>query len=290
VIVGARANSSSGGTAREDGFRVESIEEATVDAEAVSVLLPDQHHAAVYREAIEPVLDPGKLLLFGHGFSVHFGLIEARSGIDVALVAPIGPGKILRQLYLEGFGIPALFAVHQNATGRAEDLALAYAAALGCTRVGVLPTTFAEETETDLFGEQAILCGGMTALLRAGFDTLVEAGYRPELAYFECVHQVKLIADLIYESGVACMNEAISDTAEFGEYMAGPRIVDERAKDAMRGVLKDIQDGTFARRWMADVEAGNRTLLERRAGKRDHPMEEVGLRLRAMMRHEDGAD
>jgi ketol-acid reductoisomerase len=221
--------------------------------------------------------------MMAHGFSIHFGQVEPPPGIDVAMVAPVGPGHIMRRLFEQGFGIPAVMAVHQDVSGHAQQLALSYAAAIGCSRAGVIPTTFQEETETDLFGEQAVLCGGLSHLIKAGFETLVEAGYRPELAYFECIHQTKLIVDLIYEGGLAHMRSRISDTAEYGDYLSGPRIIDQQVKGTMRSVLEDIQDGTFARRWLAESGAGAPTLRQMRAQERSHLLEAVGARLRAMM-------
>ncbi|MGI8827440.1 MAG: ketol-acid reductoisomerase [Chloroflexota bacterium] len=284
VRIGSRPEGTSWNHAESDGFPVQTVAASCAWADLVSLLLPDQHHRIVFQTAIRLHLTRGKLLLAAHGFSVQYGLIDPPPDVDVALVAPVGPGAMLRKLYLEGRGIPALLAVEQDATGDAREVALAYAAALGCTRVGVVHTTFTEETETDLFGEQAVLCGGLSALIRTGFETLVDAGYQPELAYFECLHQVKLIADLIYESGLAGMNAMISDTAEYGEYVSGPRIVDEHVRDQMRAVLRDIRDGTFARRWMAESDAGSPWLLKMRDDKSAHRSEEVGARLRALMR------
>jgi ketol-acid reductoisomerase len=223
------------------------------------------------------------MLLLAHGFSIHFRQVEPPADVDVAMVAPVGPGAMMRRLYLEGLGIPAVFAVHQNVTGLADELALAYSRALGCTRAGVLRTTFQEETETDLFGEQAVLCGGLSSLIKAGFDTLVEAGYQPELAYFECLHQIKLIVDLIYESGLSGMHAAISDTAEFGDRRSGPRIIDEHAREQMHAVLRDIRDGTFARAWIEEYQAGATSLRRAREAEKTELIEVVGRQLRSMM-------
>ncbi|MBV9279890.1 MAG: ketol-acid reductoisomerase, partial [Chloroflexi bacterium] len=244
VRVGARPGGQGWDRASAAGFEVAPVEDACRWADLVSVLLPDQDHRRVFQESILPQLGAGKLLMMAHGFSIRFGQIRPPPDVDTALVAPVGPGHILRRLYLEGSGIPAVFAVHQSVTGRAEEVALSYARGLGCTRAGVLATTFQEETETDLFGEQAVLCGGLTALMKAGFETLVAAGYQPELAFFECIHQVKLIVDLIYEGGFTYMHERISDTAEFGDRVAGPRVVDEGVRRSLEGMLQDIQDGT----------------------------------------------
>jgi ketol-acid reductoisomerase len=252
-------------------------------SDLVCLLLPDQVHRAVYESEIEPVLGNGDLLLVAHGFSVHFEEIRPGRGMDVALVAPVGPGSTLRRLYVEGYGIPALCAVSQDVTGTAWGTALRYAGALGSGRAGILRSTFREEVETDLFGEQAVLCGGLTALMKAGFGTLVDAGYQPEVAFFECVHQVKLIVDLVYERGFSGMHAAISDTAEYGDYLSGPRVVGEASREAMKTVLRDIQDGTFARSWIEEVRSGGSLLLSRRAEERDSQVEEVGDRLRAMM-------
>jgi ketol-acid reductoisomerase len=269
-------------TAENDGFVVQTVADASAWADLVSILLPDQHHKAVFNASIAPNLAAGNALFTAHGFSVHFNEIQPPEGIDVAMVAPKGPGHLLRRLYTAG-GIPALFAVSQDATGQAEELALAYARALGSTRAGVLKTTFKEETESDLFGEQAVLCGGLTSLIKAGFETLVEAGYQPELAYFECLHEVKLIVDLIYQGGLSYMRYSISDTAEYGDYVSGPRVIDDRVKNTMRQLLSEIQDGTFARRWIAECDSGGQNFLRMRAEARNHQIETVGAELRSMM-------
>ena len=262
---------------------VQTVGEAAEWADLISVLLPDQAHASVFQESIARHLTSGKLLLVAHGFSIHFGQIRPPDQVDVAMVAPVGPGHMMRRLYQEGLGEPALVAVHQDVSGRAESLALSYAAGLGCTRAGVVRTTFKEETEANLFGEQAVLCGGLSALIKAGFDKLVQAGYQEEVAYFECVHTVKLIVDLIYEGGLAYMHSRISDTAEYGSYLSGNRVIDGHVLESMGAVLEAIQDGEFARRWMADYEAGTPELRRLRQASRDEPIEMVGARLRSMM-------
>jgi ketol-acid reductoisomerase len=237
----------------------------------------------VFAESIAPNLFLGNALLVAHGFSVHFGTITPPPGVDVVMVAPKSPGHMLRRLYAEGVGVPALFAVHQDATGEATDLALAYAAAIGSTRAGVLQTTFKEETETDLFGEQAVLCGGVTKLVTSGFETLVEAGYQPEIAYFECLHELKLIVDLLYQGGLSYMRYSVSDTAEYGDYVSGPRVIDDEVKRTMEQLLSEIQDGSFARRWVSECDAGGAEFQAMRAAAREHQIERVGAHLRSMM-------
>ena len=283
VRIGLYSGSRSADRAAADGFVVETTSDASRWADVISLLLPDQLHAPVFRESVAPALAAGKLLLVAHGLSIQYGAVAPPPEIDVALVAPIGPGRMVRSLYLEGFGVPAVIAVWRDVTGAALDLALAYAAGLGCTRAGVLPTTFQEETETDLFGEQAVLCGGLAELVKAGFDTLVDAGYQPEIAYFECLHQVKLIADLLYDGGLSGMNAAISDTAELGEYLSGPRVINEAARQGMRDVLDDIRSGAFARRWAQEWSEDGPELHRRRGEKESLLIERVGRRLRAMM-------
>jgi ketol-acid reductoisomerase len=282
--VGLPEGSTSRAAAREDGFEVAGTEQVSSWAELIAVLVPDQVQGAVYHVAIEPQLRSGKSLLFAHGFSLRYGQIVPPSDVDVLLVAPVGPGQMLRRLFLEGFGIPAVWAVRQDASGSAEGLALSYAAALGCTRAGVVHSTIEEETETDLFGEQAVLCGGLSHLIRAGYDTLVGAGYRPDLAYFECVHQVKLIVDLIYEEGLSGMHRRISDTAEYGDYVSGPRVIGTQVREAMGQVLTDIKDGSFAQRWISEVESGMPFVQSKRAEEEQSSMEAVGKELRARMR------
>ncbi len=283
VRVGLYEGSSSWARAESDGFTVGTVDAVSEWADVISILLPDQYHKRVYETSIEPHLTPGKMLMLAHGFSIHFGQINPKSDIDVAMVAPKSPGHMLRRLYLEGVGVPALFAVYQDASGQAEALTLGYARELGCTRAGVLRTTFKEETESDLFGEQAVLCGGLTSLVKAGFETLVEAGYQPELAYFECLHEMKLIVDLMYQGGMKHMRYSISDTAEYGDYVSGPRIIDEGTRDRMRQILTEIQDGSFARRWVAECEAGAPEFAAMRARENHHQVETVGAELRSMM-------
>jgi ketol-acid reductoisomerase len=283
VRVGLRTGSRSWNTARDAGLRVCEVAEAASEAELIMLLAPDTEQRAIYESAIAQALTPGKTLLFAHGFNVHFGLIDAPSGVDVALIAPKSPGHRVRELYVAGGGTPGLIAVHRDASGFARADALAYARAIGCTRAGVLETTFAEETETDLFGEQAVLCGGVSALVKAGFETLVEAGYRPEMAYFECLHELKLIVDLMYQGGLNYMRYSVSDTAEYGDYVAGPRIVNDETRRAMRQLLAEVRDGTFARTWIAENEAGRPHFNAARRADIEHPIEQVGVRLRALM-------
>jgi ketol-acid reductoisomerase len=291
VVVGLPPASASRARAERDGLPVLTPIAAVAAADIVMVLVPDTKQPQLYREAIEPhlVATPGvnpsaaKTLLFAHGFNLRFGTITPPPHVDVAMVAPKAPGHRVRELYQEGAGTPALIAVHQDPSGRAWSTALAYARALGCTRAGVLATTFAEETETDLFGEQAVLCGGVSALIKAGFETLVEAGYQPEVAYFECLHELKLIVDLIYRGGLSYMRHSISDTAEHGDYSGGPRLVTDETRQEMRRLLAEIRDGVYARRWIAECGAGQPWFLARRAAERSHPIEEVGARLRGLM-------
>jgi ketol-acid reductoisomerase len=280
--IGLRLGSARRALAENDGFVVGTFQEVAEWADLISLLLPDQAHGEVFRESIRPHLSAGKMLVVAHGFSIQYLQIEPPIDVDVALVAPVGPGTMLRRMYRAGGGIPALLAVHQDASGRAESVGLAYAWALGCARVGVLTTSVREETETDLFGEQAVLCGGLTALMKAGFDTLVQASYQPEIAYFECVHQMKLIVDLIYEGGLAGMQDAISDTAAFGDFRSGPRIIDDHVRESMRDVLRDIRSGAFARDWAAESAWGAPDLARHRREEKSDLLEEVGARLRAM--------
>jgi ketol-acid reductoisomerase len=283
VVVGLREGSASKAKAEQAGLKVVSIEEATQTADVVMLLIPDENQTKTYAESIEPHLTAGKALAFGHGFNVHFGRIKPPADVDVYLVAPKGPGHMLRRVYADGAGMPGIFAVQQDATGHARDIALAYARGIGCTRAGVLETTFKEETETDLFGEQSVLCGGVTHLIQAGFETLVEAGYQPEIAYFETLHEVKLIVDLIYEKGFEGMRHSISNTAEFGDYVTGPRIITDETKATMKDVLTDIQTGKFAERFIADAESGFPYMNEQRGKMRTHTLEVVGKELRDMM-------
>ena len=283
VRVGLRAGSGSVAKAEAAGLRVVDIATAADEADVVMLLLPDTDQAKVYEEQIAPNLKDGDALLFAHGFNIRFETIKPAPGIDVAMVAPKGPGHLVRRTYTEGGGVPALIAVAADASGRAMALALSYADAIGATRAGVLETTFSEETETDLFGEQVVLCGGLTALVMAGFETLVEAGYQPESAYFECLHELKLIVDLMYEQGIAGMHFSISTTAEYGDLTRGPRVVSPAVRDEMRKILGEIRDGTFAREWIAEHEAGSPRFDELRQKVADHPVEKVGKQLRAMM-------
>jgi ketol-acid reductoisomerase len=282
VAVGLYEGSKSWPRAEEAGLQVMTIPEAVRWADVVMMLLPDEKQSAVYRSEVEPNLSDGDLMLFAHGFNIHFNQIVVPPEVDLGLVAPKGPGHVLRRLYVEGNGMPALFAVGNDASGEARDLILSYARGIGCGRAGILETTFAEETETDLFGEQAVLCGGLTALLKAGFDTLVEAGYQPELAYYECVNELKLIVDLIYEGGLAGMRYSISNTAEYGDYTAGPRLIDESVKERMRDILSDIQSGRFAKDWVLENEAGGASFLAMRRREAELRVEKVGAELRAL--------
>jgi ketol-acid reductoisomerase len=282
VAVGLYEGSKSWPRAEEASLQVMTIPEAVRWADAVMMLLPDEKQPAVYRSEVEPNLSDGDLMLFAHGFNIHFNQIVVPPEVDLGLVAPKGPGHVLRRLYVEGNGMPALFAVGNDASGEARDLILSYARGIGCGRAGILETTFAEETETDLFGEQAVLCGGLTALLKAGFDTLVEAGYQPELAYYECVNELKLIVDLIYEGGLAGMRYSISNTAEYGDYTAGPRLIDESVKERMRDILSDIQGGRFAKDWVLENEAGGASFLAMRRREAELRVEKVGAELRAL--------
>ncbi|MGH2753521.1 MAG: ketol-acid reductoisomerase [Actinomycetota bacterium] len=283
VVVGVRKDSDSWSRAEADGLRVVGIHEATSGAELVAMLVPDQHQATVYRDVVEPNLHPGAALLFAHGFNIHFGQIRPPEDHDVIMIAPKAPGPLVRRTFEEGSGTPGLLAIHQDATGRATERALAYAKGIGCTRAGVIETTFAEETETDLFGEQAVLCGGTSRLIQAGFETLVRAGYQPEVAYFECLHELKLIVDLLYEGGFTHMRDAISDTAEYGDFTRGKRVVTETTETAMQKILDDIRSGEFAREWVLENEAGTPVLDGARRAQATHPIEEVGARLRGMM-------
>jgi ketol-acid reductoisomerase len=282
VEVGLRPDSASRAAAEEAGLQVRDVPAAVRGAQIVAMLVPDGPQAALFRDEVAPSLEPGAALLFAHGFSVHYGRIVPPEGHDVIMVAPKGPGHIVRRLYEEGYGTPALIAVAQDASGRARDLALAYAAGIGAGRAGILETTFAEETESDLFGEQSVLCGGLTQLIQAGFETLVEAGYQPEVAYYECVHEVKLIVDLIFEGGIERMHYSISDTAEYGSIAVGPRVVDAHVKENMKRALDAIRDGSFAREWIAEMDKGSPSLAEARRRLAATQIEQVGKRLRAL--------
>ena len=283
VRVGLHAGSRSRAKAERHGLRVVDVADAVGDADVVIVLTPDVGQARLYRDAIEPRLRPGTMLMFAHGFSIHFGQIEPPGEVDVTMIAPKAPGHLVRSTYLEGTGTPALMAIHKDATGRARERALAYARALGAARAGVLETTFKDETETDLFGEQSVLCGGVSALITAGFETLVEAGYPPELAYFECLHEMKLIVDLMYRGGLGFMRYSVSDTAEYGDYVSGPRVIDSKVKQAMKQILAEIQDGSFAERWIDENERGRENFLRMRKEHSEHELETVGANLRGMM-------
>jgi ketol-acid reductoisomerase len=283
VRVGLPASSKSREKALAEGLTVVDPAAASAWADVIMVLVPDTIQAKLYRDAIKPNLSKGKTLMFAHGFNVRFGTLDLPADIDVSMIAPKSPGHRVRELYQEGAGTPALLAVHQDASGQARGVALSYAKALGVTRAGVIETTFAEETETDLFGEQAVLCGGVSALVKAGFDTLVDAGYQPEIAYFECLHELKLIVDLMYQGGLNYMRYSVSDTAEHGDYTAGPRIVTEQTREEMRKLLKEVQDGTYARKWIDEDAKGRPWFNQQRASEQKHRIEEVGARLRALM-------
>ncbi len=282
VVVGVREGKSFE-QAKRDGLQVKTVGEASKLADVIMILLPDERQKQVYENDIKPALTAGKSLVFAHGFNVHFGQIKPPTDVDVFLVAPKGPGHLVRRTFEAGAGVPALFAVYQDVSGQAKDVALAYAKAIGSARGGVLETTFKEETETDLFGEQAVLCGGLTSLVKAGFETLVEAGYQPELAYFETLHETKLIVDLMYEGGMAGMRYSISDTAEWGDFVSGPRVVDADTKARMKDILTDIQSGKFAREWIEEDENGRPNFNRIEEQEAQHPIEKVGQQLRAMM-------
>ena len=283
VVIGLPAGSKSRPKAEEQGLRVLTPAEAAAEADVIMILAPDTAQRHIYAESIAPNLAAGKALFFGHGFNIRYGLIKPPADVDVAMVAPKGPGHLVRRQYVDGKGVPCLVAVEQDASGNAFGLALAYAKAIGGTRAGAIRTTFTEETETDLFGEQAVLCGGAAALVQTGFEVLTEAGYAPEVAYFECLHELKLIVDLMYEGGIARMNYSVSDTAEFGGYLSGPRVIDADTKQRMRDILTDIQDGTFVKRLVANVEGGNKELEALRKANAEHPIEVTGKQLRDLM-------
>jgi ketol-acid reductoisomerase len=283
VVVGLREGSSSVAKAEAAGLRVMSIDDASEYADVIMILAPDTEQKRIYDESIAPHLEDGDAIAFAHGFNVRFERIQAPAGVDVIMIAPKGPGHLVRRTYTEGGGVPALIAVAQDATGHARDLAMSYADAIGGTRAGVIETTFAEETETDLFGEQAVLCGGLTELVRAGFETLTEAGYAPEMAYFECLHEVKLIVDLMYEEGIAGMRYSISDTAEYGDLTRGPRVITSATKAEMKKILEEIQTGKFADEWIAESESGRANYKALQDQGKQHPIEDIGGQLRAMM-------
>lgn len=283
VIVGLYEGSKSWNKAKEAGLEVTTTSEAAKNADIIIILVPDEKQAKLYREEIEPYLEDGNALVFAHGFNIHFKQIVPPSNVDVFMIAPKGPGHMVRRTYTEGSGVPCLIAVEQDYSGKAKDLALAYANGIGGARAGVLETTFKDETETDLFGEQAVLCGGITALIKAGFETLVEAGYAPENAYFECMHEMKLIVDLMYQGGMAVMRYSISDTAEYGDYVTGSRIITDETKKEMKQVLTEIQNGTFAKKWLLENQVGRPTFNAMRRMEAEHPIEKVGKELREMM-------
>jgi ketol-acid reductoisomerase len=283
VVVGLREDSSSVQKAQADGLRVLPVADAASEGDIVMILLPDEKQAEVWEAEIRDGIAPGNLLMFAHGFSVHFGQIDPGPEVDVGMVAPKSPGHLVRRQFEEGAGVPGLVAIHRDATGNARDLVLAYAKGIGCTRAGVIETTFKDETETDLFGEQAVLCGGVSELVRAGYETLVEAGYDPRLAYFECLHELKLIVDLMYEKGITGMRYSVSNTAEYGDLTRGKRVIDDRARGAMREILAEIQSGDFAREWIAENKAGQENFLRMREEQKGHQIEREGKKLRAMM-------
>jgi len=283
VTVGLRSGSISEAKAKNAGLTVKSIEDAVKDADVVMILAPDEHQASLYRDKVEPNINKGAALAFAHGFNIHYEQIEPRADLDVIMIAPKGPGHLVRSTYTQGAGVPTLIAVFQDASGKARDIALSYASANGGGRAGIIETSFREETETDLFGEQAVLCGGATALVQAGFETLTEAGYAPEMAYFECLHELKLIVDLMYEGGIANMRYSISNTAEYGDLTRGPRVVTAETKAEMKRILTEIQNGEFAREFILENQAGAATLKAKRRLGREHPIERVGEELRSMM-------
>ena len=283
VVVGLYKGSKSWPKAEKDGLRVATVAEAAQMADIVMVLLPDQVHRQTFEESIRGAMTKGKTLMMAHGFSIHFNQVVPPAEVDVSMIAPKAPGHIMRDLFVQGPGVPGLLAVQQDVSGKARDTALAYGKGVGCTRAGVLETTFKEETETDLFGEQTVLCGGVSALIKAAFETLVKAGYQPEVAYFECMHELKLIVDLFYQGGLAYMRYSVSDTAEFGDYTRGPRVVDDHVRAEMQKILKEIQSGQFAREWVLENLANRASFLATRRTEAEHPIEEVGKRLRSMM-------
>ena len=283
VVVGLYEGSKSWPKAEAEGLKVATVAEAAAESDIIMMLIPDTAMAEVYKESVVPHLQPGKTLMFAHGFNIHYGTIVPPDSVDVSMVAPKAPGHRMREVFTRGSGVPGLLAIHQDVSGKASDIGLAYARGIGCTRAGVLDTTFKEETETDLFGEQAVLCGGVTALIKAAFETLVEAGYQPESAYFECMHELKLIVDLLYQGGMEYMRYSISDTAEYGDYSRGPVVIDQHVKDNMKKVLAAVQDGSFAREWIAENDEGRPRFSRLRRENAEHPIEEVGKELRGMM-------
>ena len=283
VVVGLRDDSSSVQKAQSDGLRVLPVADAASEGDVVMILLPDEKQADVWEAEIRDGIAPGNLLMFAHGFSVHFGQIDPGPEVDVGMVAPKSPGHLVRRQFVEGNGVPGLVAIHRDASGNARDLVLAYAKGIGCTRAGVIETTFKDETETDLFGEQAVLCGGVSELVKAGYETLVEAGYDPKMAYFECLHELKLIVDLMYEKGITGMRYSVSNTAEYGDLTRGKRVIDDRARSAMRDILAEIQSGDFAREWIAENKAGQENFQRMREEQKGHQIEREGRELRSMM-------
>jgi len=283
VIVAEAKGSQGWKDAQAAGFKVLLADEVAKQADIIMMLAPDQLHREIYCQSIEKGLAPGNTLMFSHGFNIHYGQVIPPPDIDVSMIAPKAPGHIMRQLYTQGIGVPAIVAIHQDASGKANDTALAYAKGIGCSRAGVIETTFAEETETDLFGEQTVLCGGVTSLIKAGFEILVEAGYQPEIAYFEILHELKLIIDLIYQGGLGYMRYSVSDTAEYGDYTRGPRVIDDMVKDEMAQILAEIQDGTFAKEWILENQVGRPVFNALKRMEKEHPIEIVGEELRKMM-------
>jgi len=283
VMVGLYKGSKSWDKAKAEGLKVGTVQETAEASQVIMIVLPDQTHKQVYEDSIARALTPGKTLMFAHGFNIHFNQIVPPPEADVSMIAPKAPGHMMRQVYTEGSGVPALLAVYQNPSGKAKEIALAYAKGIGCTRAGVLETTFKEETETDLFGEQTVLCGGVSALTKAAFETLVQAGYQPELAYFEVLHELKLIVDLMYQGGLAYMRYSVSDTAEYGDYSRGPRVINDAVKAEMRKILGEIQSGQFAREWILENQAGRPSFYAMRKKDAEHPIEVVGKELRGMM-------
>ena len=283
VMVGLHATSRSRENARQAGLEVADVDEVTRESDIVMVLIPDHVQPTVYRESIQPNLKPDTTLMFAHGFSIHYKAVVPPANVNVSMVAPKAPGHRMREMFVDGIGVPALMAIQQDTTGDAKGVTLAYAKGIGCTNAGVLETTFKDETETDLFGEQNVLCGGVTSLIRMAFETLVEAGYPPELAYFECLHEMKLIVDLIFQGGFKYMRYSVSDTAEYGDYSRGPRVIDDHVRENMRRTLRDIQDGTFAREWMAENDEGRKRFLQMREEANEHQIEDIGKELRRMM-------
>ena len=290
VMVGLYEGSKSWGKAEGDGLKVGLVADVARDSDIIMVLAPDTSQAAVFKESIQPHLMPGKTLMFAHGFNIHFKSIVPPEAVDVSMVAPKAPGHRMREVFTRGSGVPGLLAIHQDTSGRAKQMGLAYARGIGCTRAGVLETTFQEETETDLFGEQTVLCGGVSELIKAAFETMVEAGYQPESAYFECLHELKLIVDLLYQGGLEYMRYSVSDTAEYGDYTRGPMIIDQHVKDNMKRVLAAVQDGSFAREWIAENDEGRHRFNRLRRENAEHPIEAVGKELRGMMSFLKDAD